>query len=388
MIKLLKINLFVFVLFAFSFSACKSSNDDDQSDPAPTPPAAFEPDLLIGADLSFYPQLNTLGYQYFDENGLEIEMLSYLKSKGFELIRLRLWHSPGDAHSNLREVIDFSKQIKAQNMDILLDFHFSDSWADPGKQAVPAAWQGLDYNVIKDSVYQYTLQVMQLMKDQNTLPAIVQVGNETNSGFLWPYGKIEGNSAESWQAYAGLVKESVKAIREIAGSDSEIMMHFAGVDAAPWFFNGLKEQQVDYDWVGLSWYPIWHTQDLTAMQNTLSQLIAATGKNLMIVETAYPFTLDWDDDQNNLCGLPEQLVEGYPATEKGQADIVSKLLDMLEELSSENTECGICYWAPEWVSREGGIGSSWENMCLFDFDHRALPVINEFDRNKAKEGEK
>ncbi len=386
MIRLLKISLFFFVLFAFSFSACKSSGDDDPSDPKP--PTAPKTDLLIGADLSKYFEIyNNVGALYYRENGEQIEPYMYLNYKGFNLARYRLWHTPVSSYDNFENVWRQCGYAQHKGFEVLLDIHYSDTWADPGHQSLPKAWEGLSYEILKDSVYQYTRRILSFMYIEIDMPLIVQIGNETNSGFLWPHGKIVDDSPESWEKYTGLIEAASKAVRDVGGKEIEIMLHFAGIEGADWYFNRLQDYNVDYDWIGLSWYPMWHTHDLDWMENQLKQLKSKTGKHIMIVETAYPFTLDWNDEVNNLCGLQEQLVDGYPATSQGQVEMMNRLLDMLDGLRDEDTKSGLCYWAPEWVSLTH-VGSPWENMCLFDFDHRALPVINEFDRNKTKDAQK
>jgi len=270
-------------------------------------------------------------------------------------------------------------------MDLLLDIHYSDTWADPANQTLPQAWQGLSFELLKDTVYQYTKKVISTLKNQNTLPAIIQIGNETNAGFLWNQGRVGGNYDDNWPRYADLVEEAIRGINEIDENDKiQVMFHVSGHEIAYWFFNHLNAQDVDYDIIGISYYSIWHGTELNLLQSRLNNLALSFGKKILIAETAYPWTLEWNDWTNNIYGLDEQLISGYPATPDGQKEYLLKLNEIIRNIPN-NKGAGWCWWAPDWVAYKGSEatdGSVWENCTWFDFDIEALPIINALNDQK------
>jgi arabinogalactan endo-1,4-beta-galactosidase len=201
-------------------------------------------------------------------------------------------------------------------------------------------------------------------------PKYVSIGNEINGGMLWETGRIDnGNSLFQ------LLGQAIQATR--AASDStKIIIHFAGLDGAEWFFDQMRTYNLSYDIMGLSYYPFWHGKSLSTMNSTVTQLALTFSKPVLIAETAYPFTLGWNDWTHNSIGLEEQLSDGYPATPGGQLAFMSDMKEMLEGIE----DCaGFCYWGAEFVAFKGPEaldGSSWENMALFDFENKAVPALS------------
>lgn len=322
---------------------------------------------MRGADLSFLPTTEAEGTIYVASNNIPSDVILLFKSRGCNTIRMRLWHTPADAHSSLDEVKALADRVKAAGLKVFLSIHYSDTWADPGHQAKPAAWQGLTYTLLKDSVYKYTKKVMALIQ-----PNYVQIGNELNGGILWNDGSISnlGN-------FIDLVKEGCRAAREVAPS-AKILIHFAGTTDSDWFFTQIKNASVDYDMMAISYYPVWHGLDLNVVKTTINSLITLTGKPLIIAETAYPFTLGYNDYTNNFVGLPDQLISGYPATPDGQKNFLLAIKSMLKQNS---LGAGFCYWGAEWVAFRGPTatdGSAAENMALFSFTNKELPATAAF----------
>ncbi|MGB0522744.1 MAG: glycoside hydrolase family 53 protein [Flammeovirgaceae bacterium] len=366
------------VLLIFSllvFSSCK----DDELSPN-------ESVFYTGMDLSYQPMLEKKGVTYFNQNGTAIELLPFLNTQGVELIRLRLWHTPSTTHSSLQEVIAYSKRVKQAGMDVLLDIHYSDTWADPGHQTIPQAWEGLTINDLADSVYQYTKMVLTALAAENALPTMVQIGNETNSGFLWDQGRVWGDFQSNWGNYAQLINQAAKAIEEQAAlSQQEIatMLHIAGVVNKQSFFQEIERQGVDYDVIGLSHYHYFHTRDLTALENQLHVLANTFKKPIMLVETNYPWTLQWNDWTHNWVGTEEVLIEGFAATPAGQQAYMEKMVEILKGIPN-NRGLGFCWWAPDLVAFDGTQsteGSFMENLTTFDFNHQALPVFTVFQNH-------
>lgn len=354
--------------------SCKKTSS---SPPVVTPPVVTQASLTYrGADLSFLPEIESAGTLFYNSNGQAQDALTIMKQAGMNLVRLRLWYAPATVHSGLGEVESFAQRIKTAGLSWLLDFHYSDTWADPGAQTIPLAWQALSYTILLDSVYAYTFRVMNDLKTRGTLPAIVQIGNETNSGMLWNTGRVGGSYDVNWPQYAALVKKGIDAVKAVDPT-IKVMLHFAGTNGAPWYFGNLQTQGVNYDIIGISFYPWWHNRDLTGLQSDLNSLATTYNKDILIAETAYPFTVAWNDNTNNSVGAGTAMLAGYPATTDGQFKFLTDLRTTVHNIPG-NHGIGICYWAPDWVAFRGTAatnGSSWENLALFDFSNKALPAM-------------
>lgn len=323
--------------------------------------------LIKGVDISFLPEMEDAGIKFFSAAGTEHDMLDILQEHDVNTVRLRIWHSPVSGHSSLAEVKTFSDRIKAKGMKVWLTVHYSDTWADPGHQEKPQAWNTASFTDLQDSVYKYTKKIMTQID-----PDIIQIGNEINGGFLFPDGATSNVSN-----FVALLKKGVQAVRE-ASPETKIMIHLAGFNEAIWLYQQLATNNVDYDMIGLSYYPIWHGKILTTVQSTINTLGATYGKEVVIAETAYPFSLLWNDDETNIVGESGQLVVGYPATPIGQKNFLLKIRQMVTD--SPNG-AGFCYWGAEWVAFAGNVmeGSSWENQALFDFNNKATPAWEAFE---------
>lgn len=320
--------------------------------------------LIRAVDISSFPEIEKTAYVYKDQKGQGKDLLDLLKENGVNTIRLRLWVNPPNTHSSLKEVESFSKRLKAKGFKIWLSVHYSDTWADPGKQITPAAWQNFSFLQLKEKVHSYTTQIMQRLE-----PDYIQIGNEINSGFLHPHGHI----TQAYSQFLDLIKTAHAAVRE-QSSTTKTMLHFAGIQGAEWFFEQVKN--LDFDLMGLSYYPIWHGKSLEELELTLNRLQQTYGKELIIAETAYPFTLGWQDYTNNIVGLESQLIlPDYPASPEGQAAFMKEILSICNRVKS----ClGVAYWGAELTAWKGPIateGSPWENQALFDFEGKALPAL-------------
>ena len=324
--------------------------------------------FLRGADLSKLPELEKAGVVYYNSKGMEQNALEIFKAYGLNTVRIRLWVHPSGTNSSLPEVTAFAKRVHKAGLKVWLDLHYSDTWADPGRQPKPAAWKNLNFSQLKDSVFAYTLHVVKIIQ-----PEYVQTGNEINNGFLWDDGRITHPVQ-----FTDLLKKATAAVRK-ANPRIQIILHYAGYQGADWFFGLIAQYHVDYDIIGLSYYPWWHGKSLDILQLTLNQLSEKYGKKVVIAETAYPFTLSWNDDTHNIAGETSQLIPGYPATPSGQEAFLRKLRTIEESISDSG---GFCYWEPEWVSVKGPqvtLGSSWENLALFDFKNKTLPAMSVYN---------
>ncbi len=366
---------FFLSILAIGIIACSKSTNNSVPPIITTQVASLNPDFIRGVDLSFTPEILLAGTQFKDNNQTK-DLVQIFKDKGINTVRLRLWHTPVDAHSSLQEVIDFAKILNATGLNIWLDIHYSDTWADPGNQSLPAAWKNASLTDLKDSVYQYTSSTIQTFNKAGITLKIVQIGNESNSGFLWDLGKVGGIFDSNWSNYALLVQQGIQAVKDNS-STTKTMIHFAGYNGADWFFSNLAAQNVSYDYIGLSYYPVWHGKSFDSLYTSLTSLITKYHKPVIIAETSYPFTLLWNDNTNNLVGSASQLIPAYDATPDGQNAYTKAMIDLMASLPNQQG-LGICWWAPEWVSFKGPNatnGSTSENLTLFDFNNNSLPAL-------------
>jgi len=367
------------LFFAIIIYSCSENSTTDNSEPV-------SPIFYKGMDLSFQSELEDYNVTYNDQNGNLIGLLDFVTAKGANLIRLKLWHTPQNGENGLNDVKAYAQRIKSYNANFLLDFHYSDFWADPGTQTPPVAWQNMTNEEIRVAIYEYTKDVLTQLKNQNTLPKIIQIGNETDSGFLWNYGKVWDEFSNNWSNYAILVKEAIRAVREIDTEDDiKIMLHHSSVENSIFFFEELESFTIDYDIIGLSYYPQFQTKDLNVVANKLNILATTFEKDILLVEVAYPFSLGFDDSQGNFIGSLDQTIPEFSPTPQGQKAYMEWLITTLKSIPN-NRGIGFCYWAPDWVafpnnSNSISGGSAWENQCLFDFNHNALPALDVYNLN-------
>ena len=358
----LMMSIQLLVLLLLSVVSCNKESDNPDPD-KPNPEKSF----VSAVDISRYPEISEYNPVFYDLNNQEKDFLDVLKENGVNTIRLKLWVDPADGHAGFDEVKLFSQTLKNKGFKTWLTVHYSDTWADPGKQITPARWQNLGFDALKDSMSAYTQKVV-----ENMHPDFIQIGNEINNGFLHPLGNIN-----NFTQFKALLDAGIQAVRN-ADSKTKIMIHYAGFDGANLFYNKLNN--LDFDIIALSYYPWWHGKSFSTLELSLKQLSESYERDIIIAETAYPFTLEWNDMTGNIVGQENQLVlPDYPATVQGQQDFIHEI----RTLSWEKVERGIgfCYWGGEqiaWKGPEGTDASPWENLALFDFSNKALPVLNEF----------
>lgn len=323
------------------------------------------PAFYFGVDLSYVNEMQDCGAVY-RVDGVERDPFELLAEQGANLVRARLWHNPDwTAYSTLADVTKTFERAKAAGMATLLDFHYSDNWADPGTQEIPAAWELLDDAELVDAVYDYTTEVLTALAEHDLVPAFVQIGNETNGGIL------KRGTEQQWSRDADLFNAGIRAVREFAaagGHDIRILLHVAQPENTDWWFTHAEAAGVtDFDVIGISYYPQWSTFSIADMGAQVSRLKQRFGKDVMVLETAYGWTRDAVDETAN--NILSQSIPGYPFSPDGQRRF---LIDLMQALIS-NGALGAVYWEPAWVSTEcstrWGQGSHWENATLFDFDN-------------------
>ncbi|CAN5257150.1 arabinogalactan endo-1,4-beta-galactosidase [soil metagenome] len=374
-------------LGVFMLTSCSKDNIPEDVAEVPQVPEkpAEGPDyagMYRGADLSYVNEMQDCGGVYKNEAGAEVDPYEFFKSKGANLVRLRLWHNPAwTEYSNFDDVKKSMLRAKSSGVPVLLDFHYSDTWADPGNQIRPKAWNNVISNhVMADSVYQYTFKTLQKLSASNLLPKIVQIGNELNREILQPQGNQ--SSSINWQRNKLLINAGIKAVRDFS-ANIEIMLHIAQPENALWWFREATQNGItDYDWIGISYYPVWSTYSLNNLPGALSKLKSDFSKKVMIVETAYPHTLTDVDNANNILGQ-NALISGYAATPEGQKKYI---MDLLRK-AHEGGAGGVIYWEPAWISTTcstlWGQGSHWDNATFFSGStQRALPAFDFYDPTK------
>ncbi len=361
--------IFLILLFVSCNSENKTGNSIEEENTA-TDPISF----FYGADLSYVNEMEDCGAIYKNSDNTIEDPYKIFSDAGANLVRLRLWHDPAwTDYSNYNDVKTAIQRAKAHGMKVLLDFHYSDTWADPAKQEIPAAWLPEINNTVAlgGLLYNYTYDTLNELNSLNLLPDIVQVGNEINPMILqqgelvWPI---------DWTRNSYLINKGIQAVRDISqnsGKTVEVMLHIAQPENGLWWFEQATQNGViDFDWIGLSYYPLWSDYTLNNVSEPLGTLINTYNKRLMIVETAYPFTLTNADSANNILGN-DALISGYPASQQGQLDYLNQLQFIIENAGGE----GLIYWEPAWVSTACSTlwaqGSHWDNATLFDHEYNA-----------------
>lgn len=370
LIKIYKIGVLATLILA-----CSSINDKKITNNN----VVSEAEFYLGADLSYVNEMENCNVTYKNDEGEPQDVFKIFANTGANLIRVRKWHNPEwTNYSNYEDIEKTIQRAKQNKMKVLLDFHYSDDWADPNKQEIPRAWLPVidKLEVLGDSLYNYTFTTLEKLNNKNLLPEMVQVGNETNIMILQKDDKI---TEMNWSRNAYLLNRGIQAVRDFSkfkNQKIEIMLHIAQPENALWWFKKAKENGItDYDWIGLSYYPKWSTYTLEQVSEAFTTLIETYKKKLMVVETAYPFSLQNIDDANNILGN-DALIDGYSATQEGQFNYLIDLKNAIKNAGGK----GLIYWEPAWVSNScstrWGKGSHWENATLFDFENKPTLGLN------------
>lgn len=368
------VNLYLLLTLSFSWTACETASQEI-SNP-----------YLLGADLSYVNELEDCGGKFYKDLQPR-DPFTLFSDEGSKIVRLRLWHSPDwTTYGTLADVKKSIRRAKGNEMAILLDFHYSDNWADPAHQIIPAAWAGItDTSVLGDSLYNYTYSVLEELYSENLSPEYVQVGNEINSEILMEKPTAE-NGPTNWERNAALLKRGLQAVKdfnEAKGLNIQRMLHVAQPDEAKeWFASAAKQNLSDFEWIGLSYYPNWSEFDLEQLSQAISFLKNTYQKEVMVVETGFPYTFRNFDGANNVLGEGSDLT-GYPASKEGQ---MSFIIDLTSSVIKGGGR-GVIYWEAAWISTpcktQWGTGSHWENAAFFDAanGNEALPVFDFFSHN-------
>ena len=329
-------------------------------------------DFVAGADMSHLRFFEDRGLVYKDA-GEQRDAFAILRSKGLNCARLRLFTSsaaqaeadPYNRINNLDYTVPLACRARQAGLRVLLDFHYSDTWADPAKQAKPTAWATLSFPELERKMYEYSRECIQAFAAAGAMPDQVQVGNEITPGLLWPEGRVGGSyeNATQWQQFGKLLKAAIRGIKEGAGpARPTILIHIdRGGDwpATQWFFDKLGTQGVEFDAIGLSYYPFWHGT-LDALRTCLEGAASRYGKPVAVMETAFP----WSNSTN---------VFGIPATPEGQSRYLVELAKIVRGVP-QGRGMGIYWWGSEYRHVDGVNTAGFEYRSLFGAEGNVLPA--------------
>ena len=320
---------------------CSKSDSGGVANPV-IPPSSSN--FAKGADISWVTEMESAGLKFYNSTGTQTDCMSLLKSLGMNTIRLRVWVNPTPSWNNTADVI--AKAVRAKNLGlrVMIDFHYSDTWADPGSQTKPAVWVGQSFATLKISLATHTTDVLTQLKNNGVTPEWVQVGNETNDGMLWPDGKASVNIANFTQ----LVNAGYDAVKAVFPS-AKVIVHISnGFDNAlfRWIFDGLTTNGGRYDVIGMSLYPTaanWATLNSQCLAN-MNDMVSRYNKEVMVVETG----MSWTD---------------ATACNAFLTDIIAKT-----KAVSGNKGLGVLYWEPQ-------AYNNWKGYSLGAFDNAGKPTI-------------
>lgn len=318
-------------------------------------------EYAVGADVSFLKAAEDSG-KVFKDGGQAKPGLEILKDHGYNWVRLRVFHSPKELPNNLQYTIALAQAAKKLGFHFLLDFHYSDTWADPGKQFTPVAWQAMTHPQLVQAVFEYTRDTIASMRSAGVLPDMVQIGNEITNGMLWPDGRLPQN----WDNFAELIEAGIASVRVGANDDAmpRIMIHIdRGGDKVRTkeFLDKLNSYHVQYDVIGQSYYPWWHGS-LNDLRENLVFMAREYKKDIIVVEAAY----NWRPTEYTKKPGP------FPETPEGQAQFLDEVNRVVQE-TPDGLGKGLFWWEP---AVTGGLAS----RGFFDDSGNALPVITVFDK--------
>lgn len=338
-------------------------------------------DFIFGMDISSVLAEEKSGVKYYDFDGKEEDLFRILADNGINTIRVRIWNDPfdseghgfGGGNCDIRTAAEIGRRAAECGMKLLADFHYSDFWADPGKQMAPRAWEGMEIKEKKQAAYEYTLDCMKQLKEAGADVAMVQLGNETN-------GKLCGE--KTWMNIARIMDAGARAVREVY-PDALIALHFANPEK-PESYRTYAEKMdyyeknglIGYDVFATSYYPYWHGT-LDNLASILTEISEKYGKKVMVMETSYAYTAEDSDYSPNTIGEGGGIVKDYPFTPQGQANSIRNITDTV--VNRTPAGIGVCYWEGAWITVGGNsqeenqakweeYGSGWASSFAAEYD--------------------
>ena len=334
-------------------------------------------DFILGMDISSVIAEEDSGVTYYNFDGEEQDVFQTLAENGINYIRVRIWNDPydkdghgyGGGNNDIEKAVIIGKRAAKYGLKLIVDFHYSDFWADPQKQMVPLAWKDMTVEEKTEAVYEFTKSGLEEILNGGGLVGLVQIGNETN-------GALCGES--EWSHMQSLMKAGARAVREVC-PDALIALHFTNPERKSnyaEYAKQLNDYQVDYDVFASSYYPFWHGT-LDNLASMLTQVAETYGKKTMVMETSYPYTLEDTDFYENTISAGSNLSKPYPISVQGQADSVRDIIDMV--VNKAKNGIGIVYWEGAWISVGGSsrkanstlwetYGSGWATSYAATYD--------------------
>ena len=376
--------------------------------------------FIKGMDLSTLMELERCGAKYYDD-GTEMDILDIIKKYDVDTIRIRLWNDPwsatgesyGAGENDLPTSLAIAKKVSEAGFGVLLNFHYSDFWADPGKQIKPKAWSSYGVEELEQAIYDYTLDSMRTFLENGVNITMVQVGNELSNGLLWPEGKVP-----NYDNIAKFVSSGIRAVRKadaerLSSSLTGVCDACARLDKIQvmihldnggnnklyreWFDEYIRRGE-DFEIIGMSYYPFWHGT-LQALDDNMNDVAARYGKDIVVAEVSMGYTMEdykdyekLSDDERKGYATRAALVEKieYPMTKQGQYDFMEDFLNRVKSVKDGKGK-GFFYWEPAWIPVHGSgwatpaslqymndpgpCGNEWANQALFDYDGNALPTL-------------
>ncbi len=369
--------------------------------------------LIMGADISTLPEVEAQGGRFFD-GGNEILLDDALIKHGVTSARIRVWNDPYDKNGNeygggtcdTEKMLSLAKRVKAKGMSLLLDFHYSDFWCDPGRQGIPKAWKGMELEEMCVALAEFTRATLRRFIDEGAEPEFLQVGNEITNGFLWDMAKLDRSSPaafkESFWRLGRLIAAGTQAVRETSKAKIVIHLEQSGNNSL-WreWFDAAAGCGMDLDIIGASYYPLWHGTPAQLREN-MEDMAARYGKDIMIVETAYPFTAKHHDPSGRKLMIGEDftLEDGskpkWSFTKEGQEQFLNELKAECLKIKDGRLKA-IYYWEPGWLptkqstwatkealadigEQDKDTGNEWANECLFDYSGNANPALYSYGK--------
>ncbi len=324
-------------------------------------------DFIMGMDASCVPSLEAGGVRYYDHEGTQKDVYEILSQNGINYIRVRVWNAPFDANGNgygggncdIDNAVEIGRRAAQYGMKLLVNFHYSDFWADPGKQMAPKAWKNMPIDEKVNALYAYTKECLEKLVDAGVDVGMVQIGNETNGAMCGENSSAPGG----WQRIMQLMSAGSKAVRDVC-PDALVAVHFTNPEKVTNYDSYAKHLDyygVDYDVFASSYYPFWHGT-LDNLAQVLSKVANTYEKKVLVAETSYAFTTRDSDFHGNTISDGGGIVKDYPFTQQGQADLVRNVIDTV--VNKTTNGIGVFYWEGTWISAGG---ASWEeNSALWE----------------------
>lgn len=349
--------------------------------------------MIKGMDVSMIMELESYGASYY-LNGKKEDLFCLLKTCGANMVRLRIWPDPYDEEGNpygggmndLKTTIEIAKRVVENGMEIMLDFHYSDFWADPAKQVKPKAWKALSGKELETAVYLHTVNTLKALRNQKLIPTMVQVGNEITKGLLWPDGYVDQT-----ERMAALLQAGIKGVRKEC-PNAKIVLHLDfGTDNQMYrqWFDRIEPYTLDFDVIGMSYYPHWHGS-LQLLSDNMNDISSRYGKEVLVAETSIGYTTDTLGCKGIVYSEEQEKATGYPATMEGQEAFLRELYRTVRNVQNKRG-IGVFYWEPAWLpipgctwaSESGSLymkdqveaGNAMANQALFDASGNANSAL-------------